>query len=158
MIIPIYKKGNKNLATNYHGVTLLDVISKLFTEILNNRLCSWAETNDIYAEGQCGFRDGFSTADGVFLLNSVVDHWLSSGRKFYCAMVDFRKAFDYIVYDNLWRRLIEKGITGKTLAIIRSMYRQLKNHIRGFNGDLSNPFHGAIAYVRENLYLHFSSV
>ena len=59
-------------------------------------------------------------------------------------MVDFRKAFDYIVYDNLWRRLIEKGVTGKTLAIIKSMYRQLKNHIRGFNGDLSDPFHGAI--------------
>ena len=80
----------------------------------------------------------------MFLLNSVVDHWLSSGGKLYCAMVDFRKAFDYIVYDNLWRKLNEKGITGKTLAIIRLMYQQLKNRIRGFNGDLSNPFHGAI--------------
>ena len=80
----------------------------------------------------------------MFLLNLVVDHWLISGGKIYCAMVDFQKAFDYIVYDNLWGRLIEKSVTGKTLAIIRSMYQQLKNRIRGFNGDLSNTFHGAI--------------
>ena len=58
-------------------------------------------------------------------------------------MVDFRKAFDYIVYDNLWRCMIEKGVTGKTLSIVKSMYRQLKNRRRGFTGDLSEPFQGA---------------
>ena len=95
---------------HYRGVTLLDVLSKLFTKILNNRLSRWAESNGIYAEGQSGFRDGYSTADGVFLLHAVVDHWMTNpNNKVYCAMVDFRKAFDYIVYDNLWRRMIEKG-------------------------------------------------
>ena len=128
-------------------MTLLDVLSKLFTKILNNRLSRWAESNGIYAEGQSGFRDGYSTADGVFLLHAVVDHWMTNpNNKVYCAMVDFRKAFEYIVYDNLWRRMIEKGVTGKTLSIhvVKFMYRQLKNRIRGFTGDLSEPFQGAI--------------
>ena len=33
---PIHKKGNINRIENYKGITLLSVIGKLFTRILNN--------------------------------------------------------------------------------------------------------------------------
>ena len=42
-IVPIYKKGSLNNVENYRGITLLSVLGKLFTRVLNNRLTEWAE-------------------------------------------------------------------------------------------------------------------
>ena len=88
-----------------------------------------------------------STADGIYLLNSVVDKWTSrnNGRLF-TAMIDFQKAYDYVVHNNVWAKLIQKGVTGRILAVVQStcMYRQMKNRIRNFDGKLSEPFSGVI--------------
>ena len=40
----------------------------------------------------------------------------------YCAFVDFTKAFDYVVHDIIWFKLIRLGVRGKILNVIRSMY------------------------------------
>ena len=47
VIVPIHKKGSKNLVDNYRGVTLLSTLGKLFTRLLNNRLSFWADTYGI---------------------------------------------------------------------------------------------------------------
>ena len=46
------------------------------------------------------FRPGRSTVDNNFVLHGLISHILNSGRKLYCAFVDFTKAFDYIIRDN----------------------------------------------------------
>ena len=38
VIVPIYKKGDKNDPGKYRGITLLSTVSKLFTSILKQRL------------------------------------------------------------------------------------------------------------------------
>ena len=43
IIIPIHKKGSKLLLDNYRGISLLNVTSKVFTSIINNRLYTWME-------------------------------------------------------------------------------------------------------------------
>ena len=48
---------------NFRGITLLSIISKLFTRLLNNRLCKWAEEYGVYVEAQGGFREGRGTTD-----------------------------------------------------------------------------------------------
>ena len=40
---------------------------------------------------------------------------------FYCAFIDFTKAFDYVVRDHLWMKLIKLGIRGNILNSIKSM-------------------------------------
>ena len=46
-IVPIYKSGDKNIADNYRGITLLSCLGKLFTRILNTRITKWA---DVYGK------------------------------------------------------------------------------------------------------------
>ena len=132
-IVPIYKKGDKNEPSNYRGITLLSTISKLFTRILNNRLNEWAENYNVYVEAQAGFRKNMSTVDNIFVLNSLITHVLNQNKKLYCAFVDFTKAFDFVVRDILWYKLIKVGVRGKMLDIIRSMYTEVKLQVKHNN-------------------------
>ena len=101
-IIPLHKKGSLNNVDNYRGITLLSAFGKLFTRVLDNRLTEWAEEYSIYVEAQAGFRTGMGTTDHIFALHGLLTHFLIRNKKMYCAFVDFSKAFDYVVRDNLW--------------------------------------------------------
>ena len=43
MIVPIFKDGDKQNVDNYRGITLLSVVGKLYTSILNSRISTWIE-------------------------------------------------------------------------------------------------------------------
>ena len=47
-----------------------------------------------------------STVDNVFVLHGLITHMLNGRKRFYCAFIDFSKAFDYVVCDILWYKLI----------------------------------------------------
>ncbi len=138
-IVPIHKKGDVNLVNNYRGVTLLSTIGKLFTRLLNNRLTNWAENYFVYIEAQAGFRKNMSTIDHVFVLHGLISHVINKGAKLYCAFIDFSKAFDYIVRENMWYKLLQLGIRGKIFNVVKSMYETIKSRVK-FNNCLSEEF------------------
>ena len=106
LILPLHKKGSVDSVENYRGITLLSVISKLFTRILNNRLSHWAEDNSVYIKAQGGFRSKMGTIDSMFFLDNVINWFISNKKKLYCAFLAYSKAFDlYVVRDNLWYKL-----------------------------------------------------
>ena len=80
-----------------------------------------------------------STADNAFILHGLVSHMLNQGKRLFCAFIDFTKAFDYVVRENLWFKLIKLGLRGNILDIIRSMYNSVKSRIR-YENQLSNEF------------------
>ena len=80
-----------------------------------------------------------STVDNIFILHGLISHMLNQGKKLFCAFIDFTKAFDYVVRDNLWFKLIKLGIRGNILNIIKSMYETVKSKVR-FENQLSEEF------------------
>lgn len=129
-IVPLHKKGKLDDVNNFRGIPLLSTLGKLFSRILNNRLTLWAEEYFVYIEAQAGFRAGMSTVDNAFVLHGIINHLLSKGEKLFCAFVDFTKAFDYVVRDILWYKLIKLGVCGKILNVIMSMYRNIKSKVK----------------------------
>ena len=91
---------------NYRGITLLSTLGKLFTRVINDRL----ESYGVYIEAQYGFRKGRGTADRIFVLSQLVNTFVNSGEKLYAFFVDFRKAFDFVVRDTLWYKLLCYGV------------------------------------------------
>ena len=143
IIIPLFKNGSPDSPDNYRGISLLSIFSKIFTSILNNRLSFWADALNKIDETQAGFRKGYSTMDNVFILQSVVQKYLTKKKgKFYCAFVDFSKAFDTIERQRLWYILLKGGIKGKMFMLL-SIYSIVKSRVKTLNGstDLFNcPF------------------
>jgi len=90
VIKPIYKnKGDKTDCNNFRPITILSHLGKLFTSVLNNRLNSFINENDILNESQAGFRAKYSTLDHIFALHTIIEMLRAKKRKLFCCYVDF---------------------------------------------------------------------
>ena len=47
-----------------------------------------------------------STIDNIFVLSSLIRYFLNNNDFLYCAFTDFTKAFDYVVSDVIWYKLL----------------------------------------------------
>ena len=95
VISAIFKDGDKRDPLNYRGVTLLSVVGKTFTSILNERILRWSE-NEILEDEQGGFRKGRGCVEQIFVLKEML--YLRKGKKTFCCFIDVKKA-----YDRVWR-------------------------------------------------------
>ena len=79
------------------------------------------------------------TVDNFFVLHGLIKHFVNKGKRLYVAFIDFTKAFDYVVTENLWLKLTKVGVHGKMLNVIKSMYNSVKSMVR-YNNYLSSEF------------------
>jgi sorting nexin-29 len=71
LICPIHKKGDPLECQNYRGITLLNTMYKVFSNILYTRLKPYVER--ITGSYQCGFREGKSTTDQIQALRQILE-------------------------------------------------------------------------------------
>ena len=119
LICPIHKKGPKNDPGNFRGVNLLSSVGKLFQIVFRNRLDHWAK--DVLIDNQTGFKSGYSTIDNIFVLNTLLQKIRSQKKKLYVCFVDFKKAFDYVDRTLFWCKLMQIGLSTKSINILKSM-------------------------------------
>ena len=56
-VVPVFKNvGERSTAKNYHPVSLLSVVSKVFEKLVNNRIVDHLEKCDLFSDFQYGFR------------------------------------------------------------------------------------------------------
>jgi len=134
-IIPLHKSGDKLNPSNYRGISLLSIVSKLFTAILTSRLRKWAEENKKFCVEQAGFRSDHSTIDHVFTLYSIaVKNVYAGGRgKLYVAFVDYKKAFDSVDRSCLWQILEKLGLSTKFISMLKAIYSHVQACVRWDN-------------------------
>ena len=72
-------------------------------------------------------------------MHNVINNYVENGKKLYAFFVDYSKAFDYVVRENLWHKLLKVGIKGKVLDIIMAMYKTVKTSVF-MNGESSEQF------------------
>ena len=102
---------------------LLSCISKLLSKILNNRITKWAEESGNMNDIQAGFRKGKSIVDHTFVLQCLVNKYLSKEKgRFYSMFVDFSKAFDSIPHKHLFYSLLHGNLHGRVITLLRNMY------------------------------------
>ena len=128
IVVPLHKDGDERDPMNYRGITLLSIVGKVFTRVLNNRLTKFAERKTFgIVEEQGGFRPERGTEDQIFILTEVLK--ARSGRTTYTAFIDVKKAYDTVWRDGLWIRLWEEGVRGKMWRMIREMYRTVQSSV-----------------------------
>ena len=93
-IKPIYKnKGNPLDPKNFRPITILSCLGKLFTAILNERLCRFSEEALLMNENQFGFRKSYSTTDSFFHIIFVFWDLKKKKEKTVLCLCRLRKGF-----------------------------------------------------------------
>ena len=135
IIHPIYKgKGSLKEAKNYRGITLLNCTLKIYTGVLCNRLTEWVEKRKLLVKEQAGFRKGFGTVDNAFVLNFLVEKEIQRKGKLYTCFIDFKRAFDSVNREFLWKKMSRLGLPEKFVRILMSVYAKVEMKVC-VNGD-----------------------
>jgi len=121
VIVPVYKKNDKLDCNNYRGISLLCHSSKIFTAILMERLKK--RTEEILSEEQAGFRASRSTIDQIFTLRQIAGKYADFSKDLFLCYVDFKKAFDSVWREGLWKVMRRLGYHEKVVRILESLYR-----------------------------------
>ena len=90
LIYPIPKSSTNDprVPLNYRGISLLSVISKLYTTALNVRLNNYTETDGYIVNEQNGFRPDRSCLDHIFVLKNVLRIRNELNTQTFCAFID----------------------------------------------------------------------
>ena len=134
----IYKSGDVNCTGNYRGIVVCSCLGKLFSIVMNNRLKHKLENEHILSDHQGGFRNDHRTADNLYILQQLIQHYKQKRQKLYTCFVDFKKAFDTVSRPGLLIRLLECKIGGKFYQTIRDMYQNDSISIK-IGNKITNP-------------------
>ncbi|XP_044589182.1 uncharacterized protein LOC123268266 [Cotesia glomerata] len=108
----LFKKGDQSDPSNYRGLAMINVLTKVFTTILKNRLINWIDLTGALPEEQAGFTTKKSCTDNIFSLLSALQIGLRNKKcRLYGLFVDFRRTFDSVPHSALWRKLFFLGVS-----------------------------------------------
>ena len=129
-INPLHKQCSKSLPENYRKITILSALGKIFEIILNNRLRYYKCVLKLDDPCQNGFKQRQRSTDNAFLLNAVIDKCAASKRPLYVCFVDFKAAFDRVNQTALLYKMYKKGIKGRFLDLISSMFSNAQCRVK----------------------------
>ena len=137
-IVPIWKgKGDTRDCNNYRGVTLLSVPGKVFARILLNRVRQQLLAHQ--RPEQSGFTPKRSTVDRILALRLLIERRREFDRGLLAAYIDFKKAFDSVSRESLWRILELRGIPPTLVNLIASLYSETASAVK-CGTTVSDPF------------------
>ena len=128
-IIPIFKKGSKNLIENYRPISLLPSISKIFERVIFDQLSNHFSSNKYFYDRQYGFRKSHSTEYATLEFINKIISYMDSGNTPIAMYLDLSKAFDTIDHNILLHKLNYYGIENNNLSLFKSYLQNRQQYV-----------------------------
>jgi len=112
-VIPIFKKGDQKVMSNYRPISLLSNFGKLFEKLIAKRLLNFLNKFHVLSNNQFGFRKHHSTISALINIIDNIYQNLNSNQYVVGIFLDLSKAFDSINISILSNKLFYYGIRGK---------------------------------------------
>ena len=136
-VIPIFKKGDKQLIKNYRPISLLPICGK----IIFNNLYNYLNGNNLITKNQSGFRPGDSKTNQLLYLVNEIHKAFDDPKclEIRAVFLDISKAFDKEWHDGLLFKLNQNGISGSLLKLFEDYLHDRKQRVvlNGFISDYS---------------------
>ena len=100
-VVPVHKKGDKQILKNYRPVSLLPICGKIFERLIYINLFEYFIENDLISQNQSGFKPGDSCITQLISITNEIYQSFDDGLEVRGAFLDISKAFDKIWQEGL---------------------------------------------------------
>ena len=142
-MLPIVKdnQGNHSDSSNYRGITISPIISKIFEHVLKSIFLDQLQTTPY----QFGFKKGSSTIHALHCLRKTIEYYVENGSKVYCSFLDASKAFDRLVHKGLFIKLMNRKVSLCFIDILITWHDGLWCRVK-WDGHMSDwfPIHAGV--------------
>ena len=108
VIVPIFKgKGDVISCRSYRGVKLLEHIMKIVDRVLETRIRTLVNLNEM----QFGFMPGKETLDAIFIVRRMQEEYQHKDKKLNMCFVNMEKAFDRVPRKVMEWAMRKKGLS-----------------------------------------------
>ena len=136
--IPIFKKGDSHITSNYRPISLLSNINKLLEKIMFKRTYEFLDKYKCIYKLQFGFRNKHSTDHALIRITESIRAALDDDKTACGIFIDLQKAFDTVNHSILTDKLSHYGIRGTANNWFKS-YLNNRYQFVSINGAESNP-------------------
>ena len=137
-VVPIFKKGDPKLLTNYRPISLLTSFSKILEKLIYLRTIKFLNVSKTFSKFQFGFREKHTTTHALLHFINKVSNALDNRMHTVGIFLDYSKAFDTVDHTILLCKLSHYGVRGAALDWFRSYLADRKQYvsISGFDSEL----------------------
>lgn len=133
-VVPIPKKGDKSIPSNYRPVALTSQLSKVMEAVITEQLLSHLELNFLLSDHQYGFRKARSTGDLLAYASHIWSTCLDQSGESRVIALDISKAFDRVWHCGLIAKLHMFGLHQSLISWISDFLhgRSIAVRVDGF--------------------------
>ena len=120
-MVPVFKNvRERSTAKNYHPVSFLSVVSKVFKKLVNNRILDHLEKCGIFSDFQYGFRSSRSAAYLFAVVSDRIGRAFNTSGATRAIELDISKTFDRVWHADLLHKATSYEISGQIFGLISS--------------------------------------
>ena len=95
-VVPVHKKGDKQILKNYRPISLLPIAGKIFERLLYDRMFEFFIANNLISKNQSGFRPGDSCINQLLSITQEIYQSFNDNLEVRAVFLDIFKAFDKV--------------------------------------------------------------
>jgi Reverse transcriptase (RNA-dependent DNA polymerase) len=128
VIVPVLKDRNGDASSikNYRGITISPCISKLFEMCILHKFEHMLNVSPL----QFGFQKKLSCSHAIYALRSITEYYTAGLSTVNVALLDMSSAFDKVVYDVLFKKLIKLGLPPSLIKLLYFWYLNSNVYVR----------------------------
>jgi hypothetical protein len=110
---------SKNLTCNdFRGISISPVLSKIFEHCILIRFEKYFQSSN----NQFGFKKTVGCSSAIYIVRSVINHYVVNGSTVNLCALDVSKAFDKLNHCGLLIKLMQRGLPDKLLCILEDWF------------------------------------
>ena len=138
LVVPIYKKGDRNRVNNHRPVSLTSSFSRIFESILVNKIMEHLLSNNLLTSQQFGFIPNRSTSSQLLTTSFEWIYNLSNNLETDIIYTDVSKAFDTVSHPKLINTLKAFHIDSSVINWIKNFLSKRTQQVV-INDTISSP-------------------